>query len=218
MILSELTTQFLGLMNRRDLTANTSLTTTFINQAVMRIQRELRCPGMEKLVDITIISPYNGLVIPNDFIELIGIYPQSTQPAGITKLRKDRLERVKWLASFTGCPSKFAREGGSWVLGPSPGIGEVIRVAYYAELTPLVNPADENVISIIAWDLIAYAALAAACEYFKDSRLEVFEKRYQMILADIAAQADEDELDDAQMDPVYRFPADDTDNYEILVV
>lgn len=216
MNLSELTTQFTGLMNRRDLTANTTLVTNFLNQALMRIQRELRCPAMEKLVDVTIAAPYTGLVIPSDFLELIGIYPQSSNPPS-KKLRKERLEKVTWLAANTGCPQKFAREGGTWILGPQPSVGDVIRIWYYAELAPLANPTDTNVISIIAWDLIVYAALVAACEYYKDNRLQAFEARYQQILAALQEQADDDELDDAQVDPAYFYPDDDTDNYIIWV-
>lgn len=216
MTLSELTTQFTGLMNRRDLTANSSLVTTFLNQSVMRIQRELRCPAMEKVVDVTITAPYTGLVIPNDFIELIGLYPQSENPPS-KRLRKDRLEKVTWMAANTGCPSKFAREGGMWILGPSPSVSDVVRIWYYAELSALVNPTDTNVISVIAWDLIVYGALVAACEYFKDNRLDRFEARYQQILGDLQEQADADELDDAQVDPCWAYPDDDVDNYEIWV-
>jgi hypothetical protein len=217
MTLAELTAQFTGLMNRRDLSANSTLVTNFINQAIMRIQRELRCPAMEKSVLVTIADPYNGLVIPSDLIELISIIPQNSTFA--RRLKRVRLEKALNYATFsTDCPEIFARQGGVYVLGPSPAIGDVIRVDYYAELAPLVNPTDTNVISIIAWDLIVYAALVAACEFFKDSRMQAFEQRYQQIISDIQDQADLDELESVtEVQPCWSYPDDDTDNYEIWV-
>jgi hypothetical protein len=43
--LSQIQSQLTALVNRRDFTANTALQQTFINQGIMRIQRELRCPA-----------------------------------------------------------------------------------------------------------------------------------------------------------------------------
>ena len=56
MNLSQLTSQFLALMNRSDLNTNTALAATFISQSIMRLQRELRVPFMEKIVRYTIPS------------------------------------------------------------------------------------------------------------------------------------------------------------------
>jgi hypothetical protein len=50
-----------------------ALITTFINQAIMRIQRELRVPFMEKQILYTIPSSYTKLAIPSDMLELIAI-------------------------------------------------------------------------------------------------------------------------------------------------
>src|SRR6187455_2195525 len=131
---SELTTQFTGLMNRRDLTANTALVSTFIDQAIQRVQRELRVPAMEKTVEITIPADYDGLEIPNDLIELISITPTATS----VRLRKKSIDVVKQAALTTGCPTMYARDGASWILGPAPIEDDVISVKYYAETTPLV--------------------------------------------------------------------------------
>src|SRR5262249_33922198 len=128
MNLSDLTTQFTGLMNRRDLAANTTLVTNFINQGLMRIQRELRVPAMEKTVLVTLGSPYNGLVIPNDLIELISIIPQSSSVQ--KRIDKVDLTRAMGAALQNGTPEVYARQGGAWVLGPSPSPGDVIRIDY----------------------------------------------------------------------------------------
>lgn len=206
MNLSQITSQFTSLMNRRDMTANTALTQTFIDQAVMRIQRELRCPAMEKSVVVTIASPYNGLVIPSDLLELIDIIPTANN----RKLRKCDITRALNLAQTTGTPEEYCRQGGVWILGYAPAVGDTIRVDYYAELTPLVNSTDTNVISIIAWDLIVNAALVQACLYYKDKRAADFEAQYQTILADLQEQADEDEMNGgSEVMPCYVFPIDE---------
>ncbi len=189
MTLSELKAQFLALMNNRLLTANPTLTQTFIDQAIMRIQRELRAPAMEKSVNVTIDSNYTGLVIPSDMIELQQIIPAETQQ----KLRKVDITLALQGSRYIGAPIEYCRQGGLWVLAPSPGAGAVIRVDYYAELPPLVNPSDTNVISIIAWDLIVNAAAVQACVYFKDKRAVDFETQYKMILDGLQDQSDEDD-------------------------
>lgn len=210
MTLNELTTQFTGLFNRRDLTSNTALVTSFINQAIMRVQRELRVPAMEKSVLVTIAAPYKGLVIPNDMLELIQIMPQATD--NLQSLPQRSITRALVAAQTTGAPQMYARQGGVWVLGPSPSVGDVIRVDYYAELTPLVNPTDTNVMSIIAWDLIVYAALSITADWFNDKRGPGFEARYGQIRDAIQEQADWDALDgQAAVMPAYRFPSDGND-------
>lgn len=202
MNLSEMKAQFNGLMNRRDLTANTALQQTFIDQAVLRVQRELRCPAMEKSVLITIGSDYAGLIIPNDLIELIQIIPDETS----NRLDQVDISQALKLAKNSGVPYAFERQGGLWVLGPAPVSGTVIRVDYYAELTPLVDPTDTNVISQIAWDLIVYAALVQAATYYKDSRKADWELEYERILEGLQDQSDADELNtSAAVQPAYSY-------------
>jgi hypothetical protein len=70
MNLGEVKTQFTGLFNRTDLKAKPDLVTTFLNQAILRIQRELRGPLNEKSLVVTIGSTYNGIIIPGDLLEL----------------------------------------------------------------------------------------------------------------------------------------------------
>lgn len=203
---AEMVSQFTGLMNRRDLTANTTLINTFMDQAIQRVQRQLRVPAMEKEVDVTIASDYAGLIIPSDLLELKEIRPAANQ----LKLNKINLDRALTLASVKGIPRFYSRQGGLWILGPCPATGDVIRITYYAEMAPLVADTDENIISIIAWDLIVNAACAFACEYYVDKRQQSFENHYQMILSDLQDQADEDELgDNAAVEPALHYPCDD---------
>lgn len=213
MTLDQLKAKFTGLMNRRDLAANSTLIQDFIDQTVMRIQRELRCPAMEKGVLVTIDSGYKGLVIPSDFLELIQIIPQNT----MRSIKKCNITKALQLATVIDDPTEYCRQGGVWVLAPSPGLADVIRIDYYAELAPLVAGTDTNIIATIAWDLIVYGALSAAADWFTDKRAATFEGRYQQILAALQAQGDDDELDTAVMQPCYSWPLDDFDGYSCEV-
>src|SRR5882757_1778609 len=97
MTLAELTAQFTGLMNRRDMTA--ALTTTFITQAILRIQRELRAPFQEATIVYTIPESYvatTGLAIPNDLLELIGLFAGADQEV---QLQRCQLNHAKALAA-----------------------------------------------------------------------------------------------------------------------
>ncbi len=188
-------------MNRRDFTANTALQTTFI----MRIQRELRCPAMEESVQVTISAPYSGLLIPNDFLELIDIYPLNTY----LKLTKTDITKALVKAQVNGNPDVYCRQGAKWVLGPAPNIGDVIQIDYYAGLPALVNPTDTNVISLMAWDIIVYAALVQAAIYYKDMRKDDWEEQYQTILNDLQDQSDEDDENGAAVvQPCHVMPPD----------
>lgn len=205
MTLSELQAQLTALMNRRDFTANTALQQTFINQGIMRIQRELRIPAMEKSVLVTIDTSYAGLIIPNDLIELIQIIPQDSNE----KLRKCDITRALQLAQDSGVPEEYARQGGLWVLGPAPVSADVIRLDYYAELPALINAGDSNVVSIVAWDLIVYAALVQAAIYYKDARKDDFEAQYRQIAEDLQDQSDEDDNNGgSEVMPCYQYPID----------
>lgn len=213
MTLNDMTVQFVNLMNRSDMRGNTALQTTFITQAILRIQRELRAPLQEATILYTIPSNYvpnTGIAIPNDFLELIGIFYGPNQEY---ELRRAEISTVKDMAAnwAPGNCNKFCRLGGNWIIGPSPLIGDVIAIQYYASFPALVNPTDTNVLSLVAWDAVVYGALAGACDYYNDERLDKFEKRYSQIMQNLQNMADGDELSaDAAVAPVYAWPDDGT--------
>jgi hypothetical protein len=215
MTLNDLTVQFQNLMNRTDLRANSALCTTFITQAILRIQRELRAPLQESTILYTVPSTYNaavGLAIPNDLLELIAINVGVNQEYELTRGNYSRVKdmAVNWP---NGDPEAFARLGGNWIIGPSPNVGDVIMIQYYASFPALVLSTDTNVLLQVAWDAPLYAALSAACDFYDDVRVDKFEKRYSQILQNLQNMADGDELTaDAAMAPVYAWPDDGTDD------
>lgn len=202
------------MMNRSDLNIDTTgLATTFINQSILRLQRELRVPFMEKIVRYTIPSTYDqtlGLLIPSDLLELIDLNIDSDGDGLFDyPLQRVQLKDAMRAAQYSGLPTVFARRGGYWVIGNSPAQGSVIEIVYYAEFAPLVNPTDTNTISRIAWDAVVYGALAAASDYYNDDRSQVFEARYSQITQNLQAMADSDELTaDAAMRPALLFNND----------
>jgi len=212
MTLAEVTAQFVSLMNRGDLRSNTALQSTFLTQAVLRIQRELRAPFQEATIVYTIPNTYSstvGLAIPSDLLELIDLFAGANQEV---VLQRVQLGTAKSVAAYwpAGGTNKFARIGGNWILAPAPNVGDIVTIQYYASFPALVNPSDTNTLTILAWDLLLYGALAAACDFYDDERLDKFEKRYTQIAGNLQNMADGDELTaDAAMGPVYAWPNDD---------
>lgn len=211
MTLGEMKAQFTSLMNRTDLRNNTSLVSTFIDQAIMRIQRDLRVPMMEKSILATVGTSYNGLSIPGDLLELIALTVDSDADGSPEyQLQRAELTTVKTLAQTIGSPRKYARQGSKWFLGPRPAAGDRVRIDYYANFPDFASDSDSNVLSEVAWDAVVYGALSAACDYYNDERLTNFEARYTQIIKALQEQADSDELSsDAAVAPVYSWPSED---------
>ena len=198
MTYGELRTHFNAVLNRRDLT--TTLRDSFLQMGISKIQRELRTPLMEKSVLVTVGSDYDGIEIPSDYIALVALSAE----VGVNtyKLQRVDLEVAKREeAKGTATPRVFSRQGGKWILGPTPAEDDVIRIDYYGEVGELSDDADENTLTIIAWDLIIYAALVLAAEYYLDKRLETFNERYMQTLSALQGQSDYDEISDAVMRP-----------------
>lgn len=194
-------TQMQGLLRRRDCTAD--LVETFMQQGIARAQRALRVPSMEKSEQIT-VGTYDGIDIPNDFIELKDI---SVNSAGT--LDKKDLSTVLVGEQSVGTPVMFSRQGIKWRLAPAPVEGTVIRIDYWGEFTSMSADTDTNEISAIAPDLFIYSALAYAADYFVDKRAAQFQAAYETIRDELQGQADMDELaGGAAVAPCYTFPDD----------
>ena len=183
----DLRTHFKALLNRSDITD--ALANTFIDQGIARIQRTLRIPSMEKQHTYTISAQTSKVTIPNDFLEAIDlIYDNHT----LSRVPMKEIQDYK-KAGQTGSPHMFTREGGSFLLYPEPTGGSLI-LNYYAQYTALSDDSDTNVLTDIASDLICYAALVYASDYFLDDRRTVFETTYLSFLIEIQEQANDAEM------------------------
>ena len=67
MIYSDLKSHFNDLLNRSDIT--TALTTRFISQGISRIQRSLRTPMSERVLEVTITGKTETMTLPSDFLK-----------------------------------------------------------------------------------------------------------------------------------------------------
>jgi hypothetical protein len=205
-------TQFAGLMNRRDLT--TALTQAFLQQSILRTQRTLRVPAMEKSITATVGSTFTGLTVPGDLLQFISMTDE-TNPGNVVELTRVALPEILRRNSFDAGSSTvmpvtmFARRASKFIVAPKPPAGSVLRMDYFATFKTLSVPTDSNVLSDVAPDAIIYGALSYAAAYFLDKRMKDFEDRYTQIVTDLQSQADRDELSgNAQVMPSSYFPSD----------
>lgn len=209
MTLGEIKADFTALLNRRDLT--TALTTSFINNAILRVQRTLRIPAMEKSIRATVGSLYtSGLDVPGDLLQFISLSDE-TDPHNVVELSRVSLAQVMAILNTgeTGPSRVFARRGSKFVIAPEPAEGTVLRIDYYATFRTLSADADTNVLTDVAPDVLTYGALSYAASYFLDKRQADFEARFKQIMEDLDIQALRDELTgNAQVAPASFYPSD----------
>lgn len=200
----EVKAQFAALLNRRD--ATTAQKETWMQQGFERIQRELRIPAMEKIIEVTVDGTYDDLTIPNDYLGLIEIRRVSNVYPGV--LDRKSLDEVLKYRIYTNTPRIFAREGGKFLIGPYPTSGTVLRLVYHADYPSVSADTDENLITEVAPSLAVYAGLTLAGEHFADKRTDRWEGRYNQIKEELEGQGDDDELKEASVSSAYYWPSD----------
>ena len=175
---------FKALLNRSDCTD--ALADTFIDQALTRIQRFLRIPPMEKQqsYDFTSGTAITQVTVPQDLLEIIDIHYDGV---GLTRVPLHEMAALHKTAE-NGSPTVFTRERELIKIAPLPSSG-TLYLNYYATLEELTSDSDENIITIIASDLLTYTALAYAADYFLDERGPLFEQKSGQFLAEIQEQA-----------------------------
>lgn len=175
-------THFKALLNRSDITDE--LANTFIDQGIARIQRGLRIPSMETQHTYNFTSAVSKVTLPTNFLEAIEIYFSN-----VCLTRLPMREMQSYIASgMTGSPVYFAREGSDLLLHPKPSSGSLV-LNYYSVFTDLVADSDENFLTQIAPDLMSYAALTYASDYYLDERADIFETKYKAFGSEIQTQA-----------------------------
>tara|TARA_Y100000385_G_scaffold288285_1_gene354507 strand:- start:34 stop:645 length:612 start_codon:yes stop_codon:yes gene_type:complete len=177
---------FLALLNRTD--CSDTLADTFVDQSITRIERVMRIPPMEKSIDYAISAQTTFLTIPNDFLEITGLYHGSTNLV--------RVSLAKFI-EFTqngqsGTPKYFTREADKIKIYPYPTTGAV-TMNYYASFPEMTSDSDQNDLALIGSDLIVYGALSYAADYFLDERGQVFEGKFVTGVTEIQQQANDAE-------------------------
>jgi hypothetical protein len=190
--------QFLGLLNRRDITP--SLTNTFMQFGIQRIQREIRVPAMEKLAEFITDGTYN-VAVPGDYLEMISIYTNTT--TSHKRLTRVDAQTILDYSKQSGIPLFYSRIGGNFVVGPVPPDETSIFIYYYADASELVADSDTNWVTEVAPTLLIYAALSYASDYFLDDRKQMFEASYMQIAEQLQNMALQDELENASVSSAY---------------
>jgi hypothetical protein len=191
-------TQFLGLLNRRDITP--SLVNTFIGYGLQRIQRELRVPAMEKVAVFTTDGTFQ-VDVPGDYLQAINLYTNTTTQH--QRLIRSDTQTVLDYSKTSGTPQYYSRVGGKFYIGPVPASGTQIFIHYYADASALVADTDINWITEVAPTLLVYAALSYAADYFLDDRKQLFEASYIQIAEQLQNMAIQDELENASISSAY---------------
>lgn len=180
--------QIKALIARNDTTD--AVIDTFIDQAVARIQRNLRVPAMEKAyITVTTEDNPGTIILPQDFLRLKHLYISN---APIEYVDVSTFMRTQDAPGNT--PKIYTRIQGSYLLKPTPPVGLTITMIYYGEIPDLVNDTDTNFVTEIAPDLLVYTALTFAADYYIDDRKQQFADMAVLALNELQAQADEVEM------------------------
>jgi hypothetical protein len=175
---------FKALLNRSDCTD--ALADTFIDQALTRIQRVLRVPAMEQQQSYSFTSgtAITQVVVPANMLEIIDLQYDGM---GLVRVPLHEMAEQHKVAE-TGSPKYFSREREVIKIAPLPTSG-TLYLNYYAEFDELTVDSSENIITLIASDLLTYTALSYAADYFLDERGPLFEQKSGQFLAEIQEQA-----------------------------
>ena len=127
--------------------------------------------------------------MPTDFLEIISLY------ANEYELQRITMSKFRELANnaFEGKPQFFIRQQQNLQLFPQPSSGTV-TLYYYGEFDAMSADSDENILAQIAPDLIIYAGLTFASDFFLDTRAAIFEQKYNQFLTELQEQANDQEL------------------------
>ena len=196
----QIKSHFQDLLNRSDIT--TALTTRFIDQSIARIQRQLRTPMSERVLEVTITSQTESMTLPSDFIEIISLYHSQYELERVSMRRyRELIDNV-----YAGKPQFFTRQAEKLLLYPQPSDGKLI-LYYHGEYPALSADSDENVLTQSASDLIIYGALSLAADFYLDNRAELFESRFNQFLTELQEQANDQELNGGTQSilPAYRY-------------
>lgn len=144
---------------------------------------------MEKQRTYTISSQTAEVILPTDFLEIMDIY------VGTTALQRVPLSTMLSYKTNTrsGTSEYFTRENNSLLLYPEPASG-TLTLNYYGEFEAMTDDADENGLAAVASDLIIYAALTYAADYYLDERSPTFESKYAQFMTELQEQANDQEL------------------------
>lgn len=188
MTLATVRTTFQGILNRTDCT--NAQADIFLNLGLMRVQRRLRIPTMERMLTATASgSAEPSIALPNDVIELMDVIPRADGAKPLERLSYRAL--IQRPFSEGDQPKAYARLANVLHFRPAIPDGGIVDVLYYGEFGPLNNDSDENGLTRVAPDLFIYSALVFAGDHYTHDKRQEWAQTFEGLLAemnDMAAQ------------------------------
>ena len=179
MAYADMLSDFRSILNRNDCTE--AQARTFLDQGIRRVQREVRFPSQERLVQI---DPVDGVAltqftIPGDMLVPIDVFiVEGTRQRALTKLSyRDLLD-----ISAANDTISYARHLGTMqIRGTVPGTSHLL-FHYFGNFSAFVDDADENELSAAAPDLGVYAGLIYGGRHFQSDLLGSWTETYKEVL------------------------------------
>jgi hypothetical protein len=173
----------LNLLKRTDCTD--ALATTFLAQGMSRLQRQLRVPSMERAITVpATLANMQTFQAPIDLLQVMDVF------ANNLPLEKKAFRQIMEMSARyggewpSGQPRYYARVGSNFFMFPSLAIGGTMVTTYYGELSDLPNDAASNEATNGFPDLLVYASLSFAGDYFRMDQRDDWEAAFQTLLTE----------------------------------
>ena len=172
-----------ALINRKDVTDQ--IAGDFITDAVADLERQVRIGPMETILEQSAWPEgRNAMVIPNNFIESINLFTDSSELVQVD------LGEFLAMPDVGGTPTVFAKIAGRFLLRPTPQDGLKVYLHYYRQLTGLASDEDKNVWTDACFNAVLYTAAGLAADFYQmeDSVAARFAGRASGYVQAIASQ------------------------------
>lgn len=179
MAYTDMLADFRSILNRNDCTD--AQARTFLDQGIRRVQREVRFPSQERLVQVnpTVGVALTQFTIPGDMLVPIDVFiVEGSRQRALVKLSYRDLLAIPATNDAAG----YARHLGTvQIRGTVPGDCYLL-FHYFGDFTAFVNDADENELSAAAPDLGVYAGLIYGGRHFQSDLLGSWTETYKEVL------------------------------------
>ena len=181
----ELKDYFLELLNRNDITD--IQTDRFISLGLRRIERLLRTPLQRTSITFTVPTDWDGgFGVPDDYL---GFYYLKVNDIPVNRITANSAGKP-----YPGTPSEFYMDRGKFMFRPTLSESDVIDLGYYQEFAQGVTSTSVTNYSVVLGDLVVYAALIYAADFFVDVRREGFKATFIDLQNEVQLMADQDEM------------------------
>lgn len=155
-----------------------------------RLFREARTRDMEVSMSTSIGS---GVVaVPSGYVAMKNARIDTSPVQRLERRNADWIYDNYPLRSADGQPVYFARDGTNFIFGPYPDSSYTFACTYYKHLTA-ISGAALNALFTANPDLYLFACLAEGDMVLgRDSRIQIWEAKYQRILMDVNGEERED--------------------------